>query len=84
MGYFSWEWGKWPYGSLRKWGGPGRNALPLRSERSSTKLEITSLSTDVPLGFLYAASPLPPLQFEATTCLLHIRGTTRFAKQNFR
>ena len=38
-------------------GGCNRNALPLRSEPSSTKLENTSLSTEVPLGFLYAASP---------------------------
>jgi hypothetical protein len=37
--------------------GCNRNALPLRSERSSTKLENTSLSTGVPLGFLYAAFP---------------------------
>ncbi len=52
---------EWPYRSLRKREGRNRNALPLRSERSSTKLENTSLSTDVPLGFLYAAFPLPPL-----------------------
>ena len=45
-------------------GGCNRNALPLRSGRSSTKLENTSLSTDVPLGFLYAASPLSPLRPE--------------------
>ncbi len=54
----------WPYGALRKWEGRNRNALPLRSGRSSTKLENTSLSTDVPLGFLYAAFPLPPLRNE--------------------
>jgi hypothetical protein len=54
--------GGWPYGTLRQQGGRNRNALPLRSERSSTKLENTSLSTGVPLGFLYAASLLPPLQ----------------------
>ena len=51
-----------PYGTLRKEEGRNRNALPLRSGRSSTKLENTSLSTDVPLGFLYAAFLLPPLQ----------------------
>ncbi len=54
----------WHNGVLRNWGGRNRNALPLRSGRSSTKLENTSLSTDVPLGFLYAASPLPPLRPE--------------------
>ena len=45
-------------------GGCNRNALPLRSGRSSTegRQENTSLSTDVPLGFLYAASPFPSLQ----------------------
>ena len=53
-----------PYGTLRKEEGRNRNALPLRSGRSSTKLENTSLSTDVPLGFLYAASPLSPLRPE--------------------
>ena len=55
----------WPYGALRKWEGRNRNALPLRSGCSSTKLENTSLSTDIPLGFLYAASPLPPLWMES-------------------
>ena len=54
--------GGWPYGTLRQQGGHNRNALPLRPKRSSTKLENTSLSTGVPLGFLYAASLLPPLQ----------------------
>ncbi len=48
-------------------GGCNRNALPLRSGRSSTegRQEKTSLSTDVPLGFLYAASPF--LRYKAET-----------------
>ena len=46
-------------------GGCNRNALPLRSEPSSTKLENTSLSTEVPLEFLYAASPF--LRYKAET-----------------
>ena len=57
-------WEVWHHGALRKWGGRNRNALPLRSEPSSTKFENTSLSAEVPLGFLYAASPLPPLRLE--------------------
>ncbi len=48
-------------------GGCNRNALPLRSGRSSTKLENTSLSTDVPLGFLYASSPFLRYKLEAAT-----------------
>ena len=48
-------------------GGYNRNALPLRSERSSTKLENTSLSTGVPLGFLYAASPFLRYKAEPAT-----------------
>ena len=47
--------------------GCNRNALPLRSERSSTKLENTSLSTGVPLGFLYAASPFLRYKAEPAT-----------------
>ena len=48
-------------------GGCNRNALPLRSGRSSTKLENTSLSTDVPLGFLYAASHFLRYRLKTTT-----------------
>ena len=65
--------GKWLYGSRRKRGGRNRNALSLRSEPSSTKLENTSLSTEVPLGFLYAASLLPPLQNGRRYISLHLR-----------
>ncbi len=62
---------EWPYGTLRKWEGRNRNALPLRSEPSSAKLENTSLSAEGPLGFLYAAFPLPPLQNEKCYISLH-------------
>ncbi len=47
--------------------GCNRNALPLRSERSSTKLENTSLSTGVPLGFLYAAFPFLRYKLRSVT-----------------
>jgi len=64
--------GKMAQRSLRKWEGRSRNAPPLRSEPSRAKLENTSLSTEVPLGFLYAAFPLPPLQIETCYISCHL------------
>ena len=57
-------WGKVAIRIAAEGDGCNRNTLPLRSERSSIKLENTSLSTGVPLGFPYAAFPLPPLQHD--------------------